>query len=407
MNAPLANVASAFLDSQRAALAERGASLGDAQLPTARDEAWRYTALRSIDRAHAVDVEAATRSVDLASLDLVDAPIRLVFVNGVHRGDLSRSSDVAGLRISIDRELPEPDSSNRDAFALLANAAAPRGLSIEVDAGTDISGPIAIVLVGAAGEAPVASHQRIRIRLAVAASASVVVQHVGGSRSNALANVSLSIALAKQAKLDVVRLQSAASGATIIERTHATLADSARLRHWCVEAGADLGRHELSVTLAGRDARFESSGAFKVAGRQHADTQLSVDHAARDTSCDLVWRGIADQRARGVFNGSIRVHAGADGTDARLQNKNLLLSQHAEIDTKPVLEILADEVKASHGATVGELDDTALFYLRSRGIPRDEARAVLTGAFAHVPFANAPAFARDAIARLLDRRWAS
>ena len=105
------------------------------------------------------------------------------------------------------------------------------------------------------------------------------------------------------------------------------------------------------------------------------DTHLDVRHIARDTASDIVWRGVADQRARGVFHGAITVAAGADGADAQLSNKNLLLSPHAEIDTQPVLEIHADEVKAAHGATVGQLDERALFYLRSRGMPPDAARA--------------------------------
>jgi Fe-S cluster assembly protein SufD len=122
-------------------------------------------------------------------------------------------------------------------------------------------------------------------------------------------------------------------------------------------------------------------GVFVVRGRQHIDVHLDVRHAARDTACDVVWRGVADQRARGILHGAITVATGADGADARLQTKNLLLSPHAEIDAQPVLEIYADEVKASHGATVGQLDERALFYLRSRGIPAAVARGLLIAGF--------------------------
>ncbi len=116
-------------------------------------------------------------------------------------------------------------------------------------------------------------------------------------------------------------------------------------------------------------------------GRRHVDTRLGIDHIARDTRCGLTWRGLAGQRARAVFHGGITIHAGADGTEADLSSKNLLLSADAEIDTQPVLVIHADEVKAAHGATVGQPDPTALFYLRSRGLPEPQARALLTGAF--------------------------
>jgi Fe-S cluster assembly protein SufD len=116
-------------------------------------------------------------------------------------------------------------------------------------------------------------------------------------------------------------------------------------------------------------------------GRQHLDTHLDILHAAGNTTSDALWRGVADQRGRGVFHGQITVAPGADGSDAALSNKNLLLSPHAEIDTQPVLEIYADEVKAAHGATVGQLDERALFYLRSRGIGLEQARSLLTVAF--------------------------
>jgi Fe-S cluster assembly protein SufD len=120
------------------------------------------------------------------------------------------------------------------------------------------------------------------------------------------------------------------------------------------------------------------------------DTQLAIHHRARDTLSSSTWRGVAGGRGRGVFRGAIVVAAGADGSDATLSNKNLLLSPQAEIDTKPELEIYADEVKAAHGATVGQLDERALFYLRSRGIPGEQARSLLTAAFARVPFESLP-----------------
>jgi Fe-S cluster assembly protein SufD len=121
-------------------------------------------------------------------------------------------------------------------------------------------------------------------------------------------------------------------------------------------------------------------------GREHVDIHLDVQHNARDTRSDVFWRGVADQRARGIFHGAITVAVGADGADAKLSNKNLLLSPHAEIDTQPVLEIYADEVKASHGATVGQLDESVMFYLRSRGITAPVARNMLIAAFCREVF---------------------
>ena len=139
-------------------------------------------------------------------------------------------------------------------------------------------------------------------------------------------------------------------------------------------------------------------------GRQHADTHLDIRHDARDTKSDIVWRGVADERARGVFHGAITVAQGADGADANLSNKNLLLSPNAEIDTQPVLEIYADEVKAAHGATVGQLDERALFYLRSRGLPPDAARQLLIAAFCATALAEVPANLRAHLEAMLAAR---
>jgi len=186
-------------------------------------------------------------------------------------------------------------------------------------------------------------------------------------------------------------MQDEDAGATLIARTDAVLASDARYRRVDLEIGAGLARHELNVSLQGERAEFHSGGVLLAGGRRHLDTRLGIEHVARDTRCDLLWRGLAADRGRAVFHGGILIREGADGAEAALSNKNLLLSDSAEIDSQPVLEIFADEVKAAHGATVGQLDATHLFYLRARGIPEAQARAMLT-----------LAFAREALGRLGD-----
>nr|MBP6749750.1 SufD family Fe-S cluster assembly protein [Xanthomonadaceae bacterium] len=148
-----------------------------------------------------------------------------------------------------------------------------------------------------------------------------------------------------------------------------------------LKLGAALSRHELTVGLEGEGTTLAAHGVLLADGKRHIDMRLGIEHIARNTACDLRWRGLGADRGRAVFHGGIVIREGADGTDANLTNKNLLLSANAEIDTQPVLVIHADEVKAAHGATVGQLDPTALFYLRSRGLPEAEARAMLTAAF--------------------------
>ncbi len=365
-------------------------------LPPARSEAWKYTALRALEqrRFAAGDMSAGERAVDreVFAIPGVSAP-RLVFVNGRMRPDLSELPDIAGLSLVSLAAVLEGDAEPlrfflarhwRDAaepFARLNTALADDGPVLRVAAGHRIEPPIHLVYVGAPGDQPIAWHVRALIELGEGAGASVIEHHVGSGEHEHLGNLVSQVVLRPGAALDLVQIQDAASGATLIRRSEFDLADDAELRLHGVERGARLMRHDLRVNLIGPRASVNSRGIFTLCDRQHVDTQLAIDHAARDTSSDVFWRGVADQRARGVFRGAIRVAPGADGADARLSNKNLLLSTQAEIDTQPVLEIHADEVQASHGATVGQLDPAALFYLRSRGLPQAEARALLTFAF--------------------------
>ena len=203
-------------------------------------------------------------------------------------------------------------------------------------------------------------------------------------------------------------MQDDAPAATRLLRTDAVLARDARYRRVDLELGGGLSRHELNVRLEGPRAQVLANGVLLGDARRHLDTRLGIEHIAGDTHSTLRWRGLAGGRSRVVFHGGIRIRPGADGSVADLQNRNLLLSGHAEIDTQPVLEIDTDEVKAAHGATVGQLDRGALFYLRSRGIPEPQARAMLIGAYvrevlAVLEDASVHAHAEDALQRALER----
>ncbi|MEO7431889.1 MAG: Fe-S cluster assembly protein SufD [Dokdonella sp.] len=362
-------------------------------LPGARDEAWKYTNLRALEqRSYAVgDAQAATRAIDLDALLVpIESCARLVFVNGVFRHDLSNVQLVTGLQIgrSVDDGRGESAPTDGDlsgarsaAFSRLNAVLATDGPQVTVLDGATIAQPLLLIFVGVAADADLAWNVLARFDLGAGASLKVIEHHVAASPNAHLGNLVVNHALGAGAHLDLVQLQEAAPAATLIRRTTCRLEDTAVLSMHTVETGAQLMRHDLVVDLVGRGARFESRGVFALQGRQHADTHMVVTHDARDTACDIVWRGVADQRSRGVFHGAITVAPGADGSDAKLSNKNLLLSPNAEIDTQPVLEIYADEVKAAHGATVGQLDERALFYLRSRGMPLDLARRILVGAF--------------------------
>jgi len=398
-------------------------SLARDGLPGPRSESWKYTNLRALERRSFAngDAEAATRLIDPASFQLpaVEGP-RLVFVNGVWRSDLSNMAalpqglSLMSLATASDAELAASKNlltqdygDPASAFARLNTALASEGAIVRVAAGTQIVEPIHLVFVGAAAENDVAWNARVLVELGERASLRLIEHHVGARAGSAgqLGNIVAQYALAQHARLEVVQIQDAAETATLIRRSEFALSADASLALHTLEIGAQMTRHDLAVDLAGAGARFDSRGVFALHGRQHADTHLDVQHNARDTTSDILWRGVADQRSRGVFHGAITVAAGADGADARLSNKNLLLSANAEIDTQPVLEIHADEVKAAHGATVGQLDERALFYLRSRGLPLDSARRLLISAFCSAVFDDlAPMRLREHLDSLLASR---
>ncbi|MBB6188844.1 Fe-S cluster assembly protein SufD [Rhodanobacter sp. MP7CTX1] len=403
LDAPLPGSGIAWLDTARLENREAFASAG---LPDTRVEAWKYTALRALGQRSFAngDDQAQTRVVDAASLILpgVDGP-RLVFVNGVFRADLSMldslpagltlqplsqalHGDTEPLRFALSRHYRETG----DAFARINAANAHDGVVLRVAANAKITAPVQLVFVGAAAEAALAWHARNVIELAEGAELTLIEQHVASGEQAHLATLVSDIELHQGARLHHTLLQNAAIGASLVRRSSLRLHARARATLHVLELGGALVRHDLQAELLGDGAQLDTRGVFMPHGRQHIDTQLAIRHQALNTTSSSNWRGVANDRARGVFRGAIVVAPGADGSDASLSNKNLLLSPSAEIDTKPELEIYADEVKAAHGATVGQLDERSLFYLRSRGIPQAEARALLTTAFCRAVLDDLP-----------------
>ena len=367
-------------------------------LPGPRSERWKYTQLRALER-RSFGVADATPAIDPEVLADIPAP-RLVFVNGRFDAALSHPDTLPpGLTLETGTgtgagggtDKTDADDAPRapgdDVFARLNAALAHDGACLRADAGAQVARPVHLVFVGAPAEGDLAWHLRHRIEVGVGATLRVVEHHLAAGAHRHLDNSLVSIAVGDGATLEHARIQHAADGATLFARTEATLAREAHYRRVDLELGGALSRHELDVRLEGEGAALAAHGVLLAAGRSHLDTRLGIEHVARDTRCELLWRGIGAGRGRAVFHGGITIHEGADGTDARLSNKNLLLSPNAEIDTQPVLVIHADEVQAAHGATVGQIDANALFYLRSRGLPEGEAKQLLTAAFCREPLA--------------------
>lgn len=400
MSALLDSFATAFesLQSREAAgLGETRRAALDAALrdgiPHARVEAWKYTPLRALERRAFAAPSASVATFDDALLADIPAP-RIVFVNG--RFDASHST-LSGLssgvtlqplsQVLVEGEPREANFLARrfdrsdEIFARLNAALADDGVVLRAESGAQSTQPIHVVFIGAAAQADQAWHLRHLIELRDNASLVVVEHHLAQGAHNHLANQLTHVHLGANATLRHARVQDEAAGATLMARTDAVLAKEADYRRLDLELGAGLSRHELNAALHGNYARLHANGVLLASGKRHIDTRLGIDHVGRDTACELTWRGMAAGRSKAAFHGGILIREGADGTNAQLSNKNLLLSEGAEIDTQPVLEIHADEVQAAHGATVGQLDQTALFYLRSRGLSSEQARALLTAAF--------------------------
>lgn len=368
-------------------------------LPTQRSERWKYTGLRALSARRFV-ASGSSPALHPAALDDIPFP-RLVFVNGIFDHSLSKLQDLPeGIvlsPLSATNGLPAPElqaifsrtfEASDEAFARVNVALATDGALLMVAAHVQPEAPLHLVFVGTPASDDIASHLRHAVVLGAGARATLVEHHVCVGSHRHLASHLLEVRLGDGALLVHARIQDEDAGATLISRTDAEVNSDATYQRLDLDMGGALSRLEMNMLLAGDRARLISGGALLAGGRRHADTRLAVTHDARDTQCNLLWRGLAADRARVAFFGGITIQAGADGSDARLSNKNLLLSEGAEIDTQPVLRIHADEVKAAHGATVGRLDATALFYLRSRGIPASQARALLTQAFCREALAS-------------------
>jgi Fe-S cluster assembly protein SufD len=371
------------------ALRERG-------LPKPKDEDWRFTSLAPVQAMAFRPAPAAASGVPAEALARA-APAdgtRLVFVDGRFRPELSTRADLpAGAIVaSLAEALAESPETVRphlgrlarpDAHGFVAANAAhlEDGGFVFLPAGAALERPIALVFVASGGGAPVAVHPRTLVVLGEGARASVAETFVGPDAVY-LTNAVTEIVLGEGAELEHVRLQDEGAGAFHVGVVLADQAAKASLVAHAISVGARLSRSELRARLLGEEARVSANGLYMADGARLVDNFSWVEHASPRCTTTETYKGILDGNARGVFAGRIRVMPGAQKTVAHQMNSNLLLSEDAIVDTKPQLEIFADDVKCGHGGTVGQLDEAALFYLRSRGVPEADARSLLVYAFA-------------------------
>ena len=380
----------------REAAMARFASTG---LPNRRDEGWRYTDLRRLDR---LDLTGLTGRIDgetvaalpdaLASLDAH----RMVFVDGRYEAALSAHEalppgaklDVLSAHLGNGCEdaasilgtgLAEWNGAGQEGLAALNTAMTRDGVLFELPAGAKLEKPILVVhlLTGKAG----AVHPRSVLRIGAGAEADVVESFIGLPGSGGWTNSVLDGAIAEGGRVRHVALVRHGEDAVHTGRMTMEAARDANYTAQVLTLGGRVVRNEFLVRLSGPGAECGLSGGALAHGRRHVDHTTEIVHAAPHTESEQVFRNVADDNARTVFQGRVVVERDAQKTDARQSGRSLLLSPGAEAQNKPELRIFADDVKCSHGATVGDLDKDALFYLRARGIDEAEARALLTRAF--------------------------
>jgi len=361
--------------------------------PSRRGEAWRYLDLRALE-AKPLPPTSSLGPVSRANLDTIGFPgsaHRLVLVDGRFSPELSALSELpAGVWFGSTRAAIEarPDlveaavealSQQRDQpFASLNAASFSDGFVLDIAPGVALDEPIEILHL-ASGEVSASFHTRNLARVGADSRVRLIETFTGTGRY--WRNNVLALRLADRAALDRVVMVEEAEDALHLAIFDAVLGRAARLTSFALLLGGETVRHEAVVHSEGEGAFCGLYGAFLASHHQQTNIVTTVDHAAERGETREVFKGVAAGRAHGAFQGRITVRPGAQKVDAHMLSRNLLIGRRAAIDTKPELEIFADDVKCSHGAAVGDLDEAALFYLLARGIPREQARRILIEAF--------------------------
>ncbi len=364
-------------------------------LPTRKDEAWKYTGLGVLEQA---DVQLALVSGTESAgtgfpAPLVETGVQVKMLDGrllEQNGELPEGLTVLALTDALDGDIDglqsllesltgtrlKPGSTH--GFSALNTATLDAGVVVHVAAGID-AGRVLLNWASLSSAEPRLFNSRVCVILEQGAKLELLEQFENQNANTS--NVVFQIELNTGAKLQHIRFQQESDTAVLITRTEVSQQGDSDYNYYGFDLGGRLVRHDLHSSLLGRGAKAGLNGAYLLDGNRHVDNHCRVDHMAVGGVSEQYFRGIAGGNGRAVFNTAVCVHPGADETEARQSNANILLSTRAEIDTKPELEIYADEVIASHGATVGQLDEQAIFYMRSRGLSEQQARQLLTTAF--------------------------
>jgi Fe-S cluster assembly protein SufD len=376
-------------------------SLESLQLPTTRHEEWKYTNIAPIlrlDLFHSNALEPNRVSSDSlrASTFAEGKQSLLVFINGHFSAELSDTSGIAaGITVGNIADVTARDprrlrehlgtyASWRDSALTAANTALiSDGAVVHIPERAVVESPIHVLYIATPSELANSFHPRTLVIVERDAIATVIESYVSLEDETVyFTNAVTEVAVAEGARLDHYRLQEESEKAFHIGRTEIAQSGSSTYNSCAISIGARLARHDLNLKLDGERSESSIDGLYVASDGQHVDNHTSIDHQHPNCASHQLYKGILDGDGRAVFNGKIFVRQQALHTDARQLNKNLVLSSEASVDTKPQLEIFADDVKCAHGATVGQLEDEELFYLASRGLDPERARALLTYGFA-------------------------
>ncbi|HMR32784.1 MAG TPA: Fe-S cluster assembly protein SufD [Geminicoccaceae bacterium] len=369
---------------------DRFAAFEQAGFPTPKVEQWKYTNVAKwANLAMGLAPKEGVGTEELARWFAGGIHARrLIFVNGhlmpelCHVGGLPEGVVVKGLARILEQDparaaaaLSEVEDDN--GLTALNGAFATSGAWIELADGAALDEPLQLLFLTVGQSTAVMTNTRNVVSLGRGARLHLIESHVAVTPGHCLTNMVTQLRLGAAAELTHDRLELGRDGTTLINRVAGTLAERARLAKTTATLGGGLVRNDKELRLEGTRIEALLNGLYMPTAREHVDTQIRVHHHAPDCHSNQFYKGVVDGQSHAVFAGKIIVHKPAQKTDAFQTNNNLLLSDDAEIDTKPELEIYADDVKCSHGATVGDLDPTALFYLRSRGMPLATAKSLL------------------------------
>ena len=362
-------------------------------LPSKKVENWKYTSLWELTQQsfnhQALAVTVSQK--ECQGIALLEDAYRVVIIDGVFDAELSQLDNLqVGITIrpfsqsldTVEQQLGQQVSMDKVGLTALNTLLMKEGVMVHVSAKTMVKKPIELLVIQSGTTDNLATHLRNMIMLDHDATATVVEHYVGLSDLSCFTNVVSEVVLADNAELFHYKLQKESKNAIHIATLAAKQAAGSQWHTNNISLGAKLVRNDVHSLLEGEKSHTTMDGLYLLNDAQHIDNHTRIDHLVPNTTSNELYKGVLDDKSHGVFNGKVIVHKDAQKTDSKEYNHNLLLSRDCEIDTKPEMEIYADDVKCGHGSTVGQLDKDQLFFLRARGLDEVSARSLLTHAFA-------------------------